>query len=64
VANRISTLISAFGVFVSVILLIGALREYRTGASGVWVGLGTSIFLCAVWTLVRDVRRSRRTGSA
>ncbi|MDT9682292.1 hypothetical protein RND61_09415 [Streptomyces sp. TRM76323] len=53
---RISALISAFGVLVSVMLLIGAVREYRSGASAFWLVAGTVIFLSALYTLVRDVR--------
>jgi hypothetical protein len=59
VAHRISTLISAFGVFVAAMLLIGALVEYRAGASALWVGLGVLVLASAVHALVRDVRRPR-----
>ncbi|MFE0778080.1 hypothetical protein [Streptomyces sp. NPDC058861] len=59
VTNRISALISAFGVLVSVMLLVGAVREYRSGASVLWLVAGAVIFLSALYTLVRDARRLR-----
>ncbi|ANJ12208.1 hypothetical protein [Streptomyces parvulus] len=60
--NRISALISAFGVLASVVLLVPAVREYRSGASVLWLVAGAVIFLSASYALVRDVRRLR-TGS-
>ncbi|MFD7494233.1 hypothetical protein ACFV8T_17745 [Streptomyces sp. NPDC059832] len=57
--NRISTLISAFGVLVSMLLFALAVREYRSGAPALWIGAGAVIFLSALYTLVRDVRRLR-----
>ncbi|MFJ8076871.1 hypothetical protein ACIQ7Q_23745 [Streptomyces sp. NPDC096176] len=64
--NRISTLISALGVFAASMLLIGAVYEYREGAFPFWVGLGVLIVTSAVHVLVRDIRalrpRSRRVG--
>jgi hypothetical protein len=57
VTNRISALISAFGVLPSVLLLVLAVREYRSGASILWIGAGVVIFLIALHALVRDVRR-------
>ncbi|MDX3308101.1 hypothetical protein P1S61_03065 [Streptomyces sp. ME08-AFT2] len=63
-ANRISTLISAFGVLASTMLLLLAVGEYRAGASVLWVGLGALILTSAVASLVRDVRRSRQNASA
>ena len=57
--NRISALLSAFGVLVSMSLLVLAAREYRPGASGLWTGAGVVILLSALYTLVRDVRRLR-----
>ncbi|GGS06264.1 hypothetical protein GCM10010220_68050 [Streptomyces parvulus] len=62
VTNRISALISAFGVLASVVLLVPAVREYRSGASVLWLVAGAVIFLSASYALVRDVRRLR-TGS-
>ncbi|MEV4430019.1 hypothetical protein ACN9M0_00605 [Streptomyces sp. R-07] len=59
VTNRISALISAFGALVSVMLLVVAVREYRSGASVLWLVAGVGIFLSALYTLVRDVRRLR-----
>ncbi|MFI5853637.1 hypothetical protein [Streptomyces parvulus] len=61
--NRISTLISALGVLASTLLLTFAVREYRSGASALWIGAGALIFISASFTLVRDVRRLR-SGSA
>ncbi|MFI2433126.1 hypothetical protein [Streptomyces sp. NPDC018693] len=58
-ANRISTVISVAGVLTSVMLLVGAFREYQAGASALWVGLGAVILLAAVIALVRDLRRPR-----
>lgn len=58
-AHRISTLISAFGVFVAAMLLIGAVVEYRAGASALWFAFGVLILVSAVYTLVRDIRRPR-----
>ncbi|MFD7679203.1 hypothetical protein [Streptomyces sp. NPDC060187] len=57
--NRISALISAFGVLASVVLLVLAVRQYRSGASVLWLAAGAVIFLIASYTLVRDVRRLR-----
>ncbi|MFB6839902.1 hypothetical protein [Streptomyces sp. NPDC056361] len=59
--NRISALISALGVLASTFLLVHAVREYRSGASALWLAAGAVIFLSALYSLVRDVRR-RRTG--
>lgn len=61
--NRVSALISAFGVLASTVLLAGAVREYRSGASDLWIVAGAVIFLSALHALVRDVRRLR-TGQA
>ncbi|MGN9790058.1 hypothetical protein ACTMTU_02990 [Streptomyces sp. OZ13] len=58
-AHRISTLISAFGVFAASMLLVAAVVEYRAGASALWVGLGVIVLVSAVYTLVRDIRRPR-----
>ncbi|GAB3967150.1 hypothetical protein [Streptomyces sparsus] len=57
--HRISVLISAFGVLVGMALLVVAVSEYRSGASGLWVGAGAAVFLSALYVLVRDVRRLR-----
>jgi hypothetical protein len=59
VTHRISALISAFGVLVSVMLLVAAVREYRSGASALWLVAATAILLSASYTLVRDARRLR-----
>ncbi|MFE5710691.1 hypothetical protein ACFQ7J_07710 [Streptomyces sp. NPDC056501] len=56
---RISALISTFGVLAGVTLLVLAVREYRSGASVLWLVAGAVIFLGASYTLVRDVRRLR-----
>ncbi|MEU0629575.1 hypothetical protein [Streptomyces sp. NPDC005989] len=61
--HRISALISAFGVLVGVMLLVLAVREYRSGASFLWLVAGAMVFLSTSYTLVRDVRRLR-TGPA
>ncbi|MFI5772346.1 hypothetical protein ACIA74_28275 [Streptomyces sp. NPDC051658] len=57
--NRISALISAFGFLASMLLLVLAVRDYRSGAPALWIGAGAVIFLSALYTLVRDVRRLR-----
>ncbi|GAA1542158.1 hypothetical protein GCM10009730_59010 [Streptomyces albidochromogenes] len=57
--NRVSALISAFGVLASTVMLAGAVREYRSGASALWIAAGAVIFLSAFYALVRDVRRLR-----
>ncbi|WP_392668022.1 hypothetical protein [Streptomyces sp. LN785] len=57
--NRISALISAFGVLASTFLLVLAVREYRSGASALWLVAGAVLFLGALHTLVRDVWRLR-----
>ncbi|MFJ8057710.1 hypothetical protein [Streptomyces sp. NPDC096142] len=59
VTHRISALISAFGVLAGVMLVVACVREYRTGASVLWLVAGAAIFLSALYTLVRDVRRLR-----
>ncbi|MFD8975577.1 MULTISPECIES: hypothetical protein [unclassified Streptomyces] len=56
---RISALISTLGVLAGVMLLVLAVREYRSGASVLWLVAGAVIFLSASYTLVRDVRRLR-----
>ncbi|CAH9413639.1 hypothetical protein SGL43_00638 [Streptomyces globisporus] len=63
VTHRISALISVFGVFASVLLLALAVREYRSGATVLWLVFGAAAFLGAVYALVVDVRRLR-TGPA
>ncbi|MFD9408173.1 hypothetical protein ACFWBN_14300 [Streptomyces sp. NPDC059989] len=57
--HRISALISAFGVLPAVLLFILAVREYRSGASALWIGAGAVILLVALSALARDVRRLR-----
>ncbi|MEU3269164.1 hypothetical protein [Streptomyces bacillaris] len=57
--NRISALISTFGILASMVLLVLAVREYRSGASVLWLVAGAVIFLSASYALVRDVRRLR-----
>jgi hypothetical protein len=64
VTDRISALISAFGVLVSLMLLVAALREYCSGASVLWLVAGIVVFLSALYTLVRDVRRLRTSSPA
>ncbi|MFC9593008.1 hypothetical protein ACFTUC_24920 [Streptomyces sp. NPDC056944] len=57
--HRISALISAFGVLVAIVLLALAVRDYRSGASALWIVAGAALFLGTSYTLVRDVRRLR-----
>ncbi|WP_405629047.1 hypothetical protein OG933_25355 [Streptomyces sp. NBC_00016] len=59
VTHRISALISSFGVLVSVLLLLLAVREHRDGAPALWIGAGAAILLSASYALARDVRRLR-----
>ncbi|MBT2493094.1 hypothetical protein J7E96_32225 [Streptomyces sp. ISL-96] len=54
--NRISTLISAFGVLAALMFLIFAIREYRAGSSVLVFGLGIFVFAGAVYALIRDIR--------
>ncbi|MER8234984.1 hypothetical protein ACIRQY_24870 [Streptomyces sp. NPDC101490] len=58
-AHRISALISAFGVLACMMLLVVGVRDYRSGASALWLVAGAVSFLGASYTLVRDVRRLR-----
>ncbi|MFD5977791.1 hypothetical protein [Streptomyces bacillaris] len=62
--NRISALISTFGILASMVLLVLAVREYRSGASVLWLVAGAVIFLSASYALVRDVRRLRTVPTA
>ncbi|BDH05897.1 hypothetical protein [Streptomyces seoulensis] len=57
--KSISTLISAAGALISVLLLALAVGEYRSGASALWPAAAAVIFLGASCTLVRDLRRAR-----
>ncbi|MER5864285.1 hypothetical protein [Kitasatospora sp. NPDC002040] len=57
--NRISALISIFGVAAGVVLVVLAVQQYRSGASVLWLAAGALIFLCALFALVRDVKRLR-----
>lgn len=56
VIHRISTLVSAFGVLAALLILTFTVREYRAGSSVLWLGLGISLFLGAVYALIRDIR--------
>ncbi|MFF8843155.1 hypothetical protein ACF08N_10535 [Streptomyces sp. NPDC015127] len=58
-ADRISALISLFGVLVSSMMLFGAVRDYQVGSSVRWVAAGAVLVLVACLTLVRDIRRLR-----
>jgi hypothetical protein len=51
--------ISAVGVLAATVLLVGAVLQYRDGASALWVVLGALILLSAVLTLLGDVRHTR-----
>ncbi len=64
VTHRISALISVFGVFAGVLLLVVAVLEYRSGASVLWLVCGATAFLGAVYALVVDVRRLRTEPTA
>ncbi|OKI86603.1 hypothetical protein AMK10_35120 [Streptomyces sp. CB02058] len=55
--HRISALISSFGVLASVMPVVAGVREYRSGASVLWLVAGAVVFLSASYTLVRDARR-------
>ncbi|MGW0941300.1 hypothetical protein ACWD4O_01940 [Streptomyces sp. NPDC002623] len=57
--HRISAVVSAFGVLATVVLLIGSVREYRSGASGFWIAAGGVLFLITSYALIHDVRRLR-----
>ncbi|GGW54036.1 hypothetical protein [Streptomyces griseoloalbus] len=57
--HRISALISAFGVLAGRMLLVVAVRGYRSGASVLWLGAGAVIFLSASYTFARDMRQLR-----
>ncbi|MEU5979611.1 hypothetical protein [Streptomyces sp. NPDC047315] len=59
-SDRISALISAFGVFAAALLFLGSVTQYRSGASPLWVAAGCTILLVSGYVLVRDVRRLRR----
>lgn len=58
-AHRVGTLISALGVLPVVLLLVVAVRDYRSGASVLWVAAGVVILAVTLYALVRDVRRLR-----
>ncbi|MFE2561637.1 hypothetical protein ACFXGT_37650 [Streptomyces sp. NPDC059352] len=62
--HRINTLISALGILPGVLLLVGAVREYRSGASPLWIVAGAALVLVATYTLVRDVRHLRTEPTA
>lgn len=46
-------------MFAGMALLVLAVREYRSGASALWIGAGAVVFLSTLYVLVRDVRRFR-----
>ncbi|MDH2408110.1 hypothetical protein ACG5V6_00675 [Streptomyces chitinivorans] len=54
--NRISTLISAFGVLGGAMFLFIGIGEYQAGASALWAVGGALVLLIAVYALVRDLR--------
>ncbi|GAA3641178.1 hypothetical protein GCM10023079_33870 [Streptomyces chitinivorans] len=56
VTNRISTLISAFGVLGGAMFLFIGIGEYQAGASALWAVGGALVLLIAVYALVRDLR--------
>ncbi|MFE6667534.1 hypothetical protein ACFVFH_28735 [Streptomyces sp. NPDC057697] len=55
----IGAAISALGVLLGMLLLALAVREYRSGASALWMVAAAVLLLITVHTLVRDVRRLR-----
>ncbi|MEV6163137.1 hypothetical protein AB0L71_14635 [Streptomyces sp. NPDC052052] len=55
---RISALISASGVLAALVLLVVGIHEYSE-TSALWLGAEAILFLGALCTLVRDVRRLR-----
>ncbi|RAJ32811.1 hypothetical protein K353_05809 [Kitasatospora sp. SolWspMP-SS2h] len=57
--NRISALVSISGAVASVFLLLAAIRQYRSGGSALWLAAGVTILLCALFAVVRDVKRLR-----
>ncbi|UYQ65550.1 hypothetical protein [Streptomyces peucetius] len=58
-AHRISALISFFGVLACMVLLVGAVRQYGSGASALWIVAGALLVLSALYVFVRDVLRLR-----
>jgi formate hydrogenlyase subunit 3/multisubunit Na+/H+ antiporter MnhD subunit len=64
VTNRISALISAFGVLASVMVLVLSIGQYRSGASTLWLVAGVVIVLAALYALVQDIRRLRTEPTA
>ncbi|RMB79954.1 hypothetical protein [Streptomyces shenzhenensis] len=54
--DRISTLISAFGVLVCTVVLA---MSIGSGMSAPWIAFWSATFLVALYALVRDVRHLR-----
>lgn len=55
--DRIDLVISALGVPAALLLLLGAVGEYRSGGSVGWVWGAAALLLASTHTLVRDLRR-------
>ncbi|MGW2281065.1 hypothetical protein [Streptomyces sp. NPDC001770] len=62
--NRISFLISVFGVLAGVLMLYVAVDEHHSGASSRWIWSSAAVCLCALLGLVRDVRQLRTRPAA
>ncbi|MFF8387355.1 hypothetical protein ACF053_27445 [Streptomyces kanasensis] len=63
-ALRITALISALGVVPGVLLLVLAVREYRSGGSALRIAAGAAILLGSLYACVRDMQRLRSRPSA
>ncbi|MFB7107549.1 hypothetical protein [Streptomyces sp. NPDC056190] len=58
--DRVGLAVSAVGVLVCPMLVIGALQAYLTGDQPAWlVTLACLLQVTTVWQLVRDIRRRR-----
>ncbi|MEV5008810.1 MULTISPECIES: hypothetical protein [unclassified Streptomyces] len=64
--DRVSLAVSALGVLVCLMLVIGALQAYLAGDQPAWlVALACLLQVTTVWQLVRDIRRRRpRSGTS
>ncbi|MFF4796301.1 hypothetical protein ACFY2M_43230 [Streptomyces sp. NPDC001276] len=58
--DRVGLAVSAVGVLVCLMLVIGALQAYLSGDQLAWlVALACLLQVGTVWQLVRDIRRRR-----
>lgn len=62
--RRLGTLLSALGVLICMLWIAVAVREYRAGASVLWVVGGAINLVIVSYTLVRDVRQLRAGSTA